>query len=131
MSVSLNSRAHFCRGSWQCIAKIGSAPNRSAQGTQQASRAITDNHHSGTWLNLCRIGSEPAATHDIGECQQTRLGACARLGSRRDFHRQTLAPSIFPMGDYSYLIAQLAIRLSVEHARPRLDLLPSDSERNL
>jgi hypothetical protein len=48
-----------------------------------------------------------------------------------DFHRQPIAPSIFPIGDASDPIPQLAIGVTVEHTPRRADLPFSDPDRNL
>jgi hypothetical protein len=47
-----------------------------------------------------------------------------------DFHRQPVAPSTFAVGNFSDLIPQFAISVTVEHTRSSVGLPFSDTDNN-
>src|SRR5947208_3118045 len=51
-------------------------------------------------------------------------------GERGDFHGQSVAPSIFPLGDRRDLVPQLAVALAVKDARRRPNFPFPDPDRN-
>jgi hypothetical protein len=74
---------------------------------------------------LINVRSASDARFDPG------VGMASAWGKRGDFHRQPVAPSIFAISDFSDLVPQFAISVTVEHTCRCANLPFSDTDGNL